>query len=107
MIIRTENFQKTVKETSTSDAIMTMISIIPLVVGLAIVIGHNRWVYDWTVVVTILGWIILGAAIVRLFFHKMVMRKMAEKAESRSFFTILGIVFLFIGFGVAYLGFWG
>ncbi len=37
------------------------------VAGLAIVRFHNRWRANWTVLVTLLGWVLLAAGVMRLF----------------------------------------
>jgi hypothetical protein len=35
--------------------------------GLAIVRAHNRWVADWPVLITLTGWFILLAGLIRMF----------------------------------------
>ena len=107
LIVRTENFQKTTKQISTNDAIMTLISIMPLVLGLAIVIGHNLWMTEWPVVITIIGWIILVCGVFRLFFHKALMKTMATYSTSKSLFQIIGIILLIVGLYLAYMGILG
>lgn len=37
------------------------------VAGLAIARAHNRWVHDWTVLLTLTGWAALGLGLVRMF----------------------------------------
>ena len=106
ILVRMESFQNSLKDISKSDALMTMISVLPLIAGLAIVLAHNLWEANWTILVTIMGWIILLAAIVRLFFHKMIMKKMAEKWQSKPFFYVIGIVIIIIGAIFTYFGFW-
>jgi hypothetical protein len=107
MIVRTGNFQKTISQISKSDAMMTLISIFPLVAGFAIVLAHNVWVKDWSVVITIIGWIILLIGLARLFYHKALMHQMAKKAKSKEFFKVLGIVLVIIGAYLVYMGFDG
>lgn len=38
------------------------------VAGLAIVYFHNRWTRDWSVVVTVLGWLTLASGLSRIVF---------------------------------------
>lgn len=102
-----KNFQDTVRDVSKNDAIMTIISFMPLVAGLAIVIGHNIWVSHWTVVITVVGWLILIGGIIRLFFHKEVMAKMAKMATNKKFFVYMGIFLFLLGAYLAGKGFFG
>ncbi len=37
------------------------------VAGLAVVRVHNRWVQDWTVLVTLTGWFLLFLGLIRMF----------------------------------------
>jgi hypothetical protein len=44
------------------------------VAGLAIVRAHNSWRPDWTVVVTLVGWLALGLGALRIFFPELSQR---------------------------------
>lgn len=47
--------------------VVYMSGLLMLVAGLAIVRAHNRWRLDWTVLVTLAGWGLLGLGLVRMF----------------------------------------
>ena len=83
ILVRMESFQKTIKEISSSDALMTLISILPLVIGLSIVLSHNLWIPNWPVIITIIGWVFLIVGLCRLFFHKTLMEKMTAISEKK------------------------
>ncbi|MBI5345751.1 MAG: hypothetical protein HZB76_01220 [Chlamydiae bacterium] len=107
MLFKTHHYQKAIKEISGSDAIMTLISFMPLAVGLSIVLGHNVWTMHWSVLITIIGWLLLLKGIARLFFYKHVMKVMAKKAEQKYFIMTMGVIVIIIGAVLAYLGFTG
>jgi hypothetical protein len=102
-----QDFQSTAKDVARNNAIMTLISFIPLVIGLAIVIGHNVWVEHWIVLITILGWLILFCGILRLFFHKEIMKRLAKMANNKKIFVWTGIVMFIIGAYLAGKSFFG
>ncbi len=104
---KTKNFQDSVRDCSKNHAIMTLISFMPLIAGLAIVISHNSWDKDWTIVVTLVGWLILLIGVIRLFFHKDIMMKMAILAKNKNMFITIGIVLIIIGGYLAGKGFYG
>ena len=97
LIAKPQDFQHTIKDVAKSNAIMTFISIFPLVLGLAIIIGHNVWIKDWVVLITIIGWLFFFCGILRLFFHKEIMKHMAKMAGNKSFFVFWGIFMLIVG----------
>ncbi|MFA5250545.1 MAG: hypothetical protein WC371_03970 [Parachlamydiales bacterium] len=105
IFFKTSHYQKSLKEMGGSDALMTVISIMPLVVGLSIVLGHNLWVDEWPVLITILGWLLLVKGLIRLFCYKTVMKKTLKIAEKKSFLKTAGLVLGLIGLILCYLGF--
>lgn len=46
--------------------------ILTLVLGLAIIAGHNIWVADWPVVVTLFGWILVAKSTMFLLFPQVI-----------------------------------
>lgn len=102
-----QDYQNTCKDVAKSNAIMTLISFIPLVIGLAIVIGHNIWIEHWIVLVTIIGWLILIAGVLRLFFHKEIMKRIAKIANNKKYFVWTGIIMFLVGAYLAGKAFFG
>lgn len=105
VFFRTAHYQRSLKEISGSDAIMNIISILPLAVGLSIVIGHNVWVKNWTVLITIAGWVILIKGVCRLFFYKRTMKHMEKIADRKSLLSFAGFIMFVVGVVLSYCGF--
>lgn len=57
--------------------------------GLAIVRFHSRWRRDWTVCVTVTGWLMLVAGLFRLFFPTA-----PQAGASALTFVFIGVLFL-------------
>jgi len=51
------DFAKIVDDYNKSPALTFMSGLFALIVGMIIIKYHNIWVKDWTVVITLLGWI--------------------------------------------------
>lgn len=47
-----------------------IVAFIAILIGLLNIIFHNLWVYDWTMIITIIGWIALGEGIFLFTFPK-------------------------------------
>jgi uncharacterized membrane protein len=105
MVFNKLNFQKTAQEISHSHALMTLIAILPLVLGLAMILAHNVWVFDWPVIVTIVGWLIFICGILRLFFHNYVMKMLEKVGKSGKKFLYGGVIMIILGAILAYMGF--
>jgi uncharacterized membrane protein len=102
-----DDYQATAKDVAKNNAIMTLISILPLVAGVSLIISHNIWIKNWPVIITVLGWVIFLCGIIRLFFHKHIMKYMGKQSTNKSFFVSVGILLFIFGAYLASKGFFG
>lgn len=105
MLCKRECFEKAVEDVGKNDALMTILSILPLLFGLAIVLGHNVW-NSWAVVITLIGWILALIGSVRLFFHEELMERLLEITKHPFRIPAIGAVLLIIGLYLTIFGFW-
>jgi hypothetical protein len=69
--------------------------VLMFVAGLAIVRAHNRWARDWTLLVTLSGWLLLALGAVRMFAASAYQRQSAETSPAT--FAILEGLLLLVG----------
>jgi len=75
-----------------------------LVMGVLIVHFHNHWVSDWTLLITILGWLALLKGMVIIIFPKHVQR-MSETFLTEQGLKVIPYAALLLGLLFAYFGF--
>lgn len=92
-----------VSEVAESPALVFLAGAITLAMGLLLVLSHNIWVKNWTVLITVLAWLFLIGGMFRLFFPKVVM-SMARNINLKAY-SVLWILFIFLGAFLAYKGF--
>lgn len=63
--------------------------------GLAIVRTHNQWVRNWTVLITLSGWIFLFLGLFRMFFASAYLQGAANTRTTT--FMVLEVVLLIVG----------
>lgn len=78
--------------------------IISFIIGITMVLTHNVWVYDWRIIVTILGWAILIKGIIRLFLPEFVI-KMGKKMVNNQWIPSILVVEIILGCVLIYFGF--
>lgn len=76
-----------------------------LVIGYLIVAFHNTWTADFSVIITIIGWIALIKGIIILISPKVMIALTRAIAKKESFLKIEAIAIIIIGLGLAFLGF--
>jgi threonine/homoserine/homoserine lactone efflux protein len=65
-----------------------------LLLGVLLVVSHSVWVWDWPIVITIIGWLVLLKGMGRIFFPDAVGRMIERKQKNQKF--ILGEVAVFL-----------
>ena len=75
-----------------------------LIVGYLIVTYHNIWVKDWTVIITIIGWIALIKGLSLLIFPKKSLEFSSSMVKKKNF-TVWSVIALILGIVLAYFGF--
>ena len=74
------------------------------IIGCLIVNYHNIWEHNWTVVITIIGWLALIKGVTIIVFPKLLQRFSKPFFEGR-LFTILPYVWILLGLMFGYFGF--
>lgn len=101
LFIITGQLGKTIEMTD-DKAFVISTGYITLLMGLVTVILHNVWVWDWPVVITVLGWSTLIKGIMKIGFpeqiHKQAQRFKKKQMFSAAFMIILGTWLLWVSF---------
>ena len=63
--------------------------------GLAIVRAHNHWVRNWTILITLSGWVFLLLGVFRMFFAGAYLQGSAN--TSATTFMVLEVILLIVG----------
>ncbi|MGE0024389.1 MAG: hypothetical protein AB7S70_12245 [Hyphomicrobium sp.] len=71
--------------------------IFTLLAGLAIVRAHNVWAAEWTVLVTILGWLCIIGGIIRIIWPERVTSLRSTLMRSENAITAWALVALLLG----------
>ncbi|MEA5532600.1 hypothetical protein [Crocosphaera sp. XPORK-15E] len=81
-------------------------SILFLPLGLIVIMGHNLWVPNWQVIITILGWLVTLKCVLYLLFPQWVNFVLTWSDEFlERYIRVSGIVVTLIGCVLAFLAF--
>lgn len=75
-----------------------------IVFGLLIIENHNYWVKNWTVLITIIGWVALIKGIILLAFPT-VISSFKSFFSIPKFYPVLGVLIIIFGLFFLYLGY--
>ena len=102
MIINGAYYKKTFDSLLKNSGLMFFGGVMALVVGFLIIRVHNLWVKDWTVLITIIGWLALIKGAVLLLAPKALVDISRPMLKNTAF---LGVFVLILGLIVGYFGF--
>lgn len=106
LLVRRQTLQGVMADFISQRSLVFLLAIITLILGLLMVVSHNIWVMGWPVIITILSWLVLIGALIRLFFPDCAI-KMGENAlKHPNRLIISGIIMLLIGLYLLYMVYW-
>ncbi len=88
-----------------SPALIFIAGVMTLVMGLALVIFHNRWVADWTVIITIFGWIGITGGILRMAFPMLAIETGKRMIGQQKMLAVIAILNAALGGFLTYQGY--
>ncbi len=97
------NIKKMIEDFENSSALVYLGGIMTLIIGMFLIEYHNIWVKDWTVVITIVGWMATLKGILLLANPQFMLRFKNYYRNTKSW----GIFIMIIGLFFAYYGFLG
>lgn len=74
-----------------------IVAIVTLILGLLMVVSHNLWVMDWPVVITLISWLVLVSALLRLFYLDTAMKMARGFVEHPGRMRITSLVLFLLG----------
>lgn len=97
MLLKSEYIQAAVTDILAQPGLYFVVAAWTLVLGLMMVITHNLWVSGWALIITLIAWITLISALLRLFAPELA-RDMAKSFISNSnTIKVTGLILLIIG----------
>ena len=106
MLIDGESYRGMAQEFLASRALIYVAGLMAFVPGLAIVLLHNVWAFDWRLIITLLGWLGLIGGIFRLLFPRQVTAIGTAMLARRNFLMGGGVAALALGAILTVIGYW-
>lgn len=104
MFVRPENVQKIVK-LAQDEGLLIFSGFIGVMLGVGHILLFNEWYADWTILITLIGWITLFKGLIRVFIPKWT-QKFIKDFHSKSSNTRSALVIIFLlGLYLAMKGF--
>ncbi|MDD5512528.1 MAG: hypothetical protein PHD09_02000 [Candidatus Omnitrophica bacterium] len=95
------SFNKMVEEYERSQGLTFLSGFVTIVIGVFLVEYHNIWVRNWTVLITVIGWLSLFKGVMLIAFPQSILmfsRWRRNTFRLGIFMIILGLVFGYFGF---------
>ncbi len=104
MLLNGKHYKQMINDIMGTPGIIYLGGIMALIAGYLMVTYHNIWVKDWTVIITVFGWLALVKGVSLLAFPKTFIgfsKSMMKKWN----FTVVGACVLILGLILGYFGF--
>jgi hypothetical protein len=105
MLFEAETVRALSQEFLANRALIYFAGMLTLVAGLAIVNTHNLWVYDWRVIITVLGWLSVIGGVFRLLLPGTVQQFGTGMLATPNTMVVGGLFTLLIGAVLSFFGY--
>lgn len=102
-LIHRDHYKKTISDFLGSRPLMAVCGSLSLIFGLIIVIAHNKWVGDWRLLITLIGWYAVLQGLARLFFPEQ-FAKVVKDISNGIGYLISFAVWMLIGLYLIWMG---
>jgi len=105
LVFNRKTFQQVMEDFCKNAASFFYGGLLALVIGVVIVLKHNIWAANWTVIITIIGWIALIKGIWIIVFPNTVPKFMQAYQKNENLLMVHSIVGLIFGAVLTFFGF--
>ena len=104
-VINRDFYRKVMEDFFKNAALVFYGGAMSLIIGIVIVLLHNRWVANWTVIITIIGWGGLIKGVWILVFPNSVAGFMKTYVDNKALLRVHSVLIIIFGVALTYLGF--
>ena len=105
VIVNELAFRKLFQEFVRSPALIFLSGMILMPAGLAVVLNHNVWVWDWPIIVTLLGWLAVISGAIRVFAPARTTKVGKKFLNHKEYTTGAAAFWLVVGAVLCYFGY--
>ena len=105
MLLNSDGYRATAKEFLKSRALIYLAGLLALVPGVAVVLTHNVWVFDWRLIITLFGWLLAAGGVFRILFPQQVMKIGKQLAGNDNYMLGASLVVVVLSVVLIYYGF--
>jgi uncharacterized protein YjeT (DUF2065 family) len=107
LLLKQTEFREMATDFLSSRALIFVSGLLTLVTGLAIVLTHNVWEFNWPVIITILGWLSVFGGVFRILFPDSVQSMGTSMLDKPATMTVSGAIQIVLGLWLSYVGYMG
>jgi uncharacterized membrane protein len=107
LLFRAQMFRDILQEVIRSATLVYLAGFLGLLAGMALALTHNVWVLDWRLIITLIGWITIGRALITIFQPQWIVTVGTRVLENCRVFIGAAATNLILGLVLSYFGYTG
>jgi len=105
LLLRAEHFRAILSDFLHSPALHYLAGFLGLLSGLALILTHNVWVFDWRLIITLIGWLVLIRAVITIFWPDRIVALGEAMLRYHGALRYAAAVNLILGLLLSYFGY--
>jgi hypothetical protein len=104
VLLNLKNYQKMMEDFFKNSALVYIGGFMALAFGLILVMFHNVWAFNWTLIITILGWSSLVKGILLIVFPNVMLKTTEMFRKSTAVLAVHAVIILALGVFLTIMG---
>jgi len=105
IIVHYQRFKKIFTEILDKPSLLAISGFLSLIIGSILVVTHNIWEMNFQGLITLIGWLILAQALIRLLFPVSIAKKCKGMIQNNCL-LVIGWIVLIVGLFIGYMSFY-
>lgn len=105
MLLNRNYYQTTFLSLIQNNPLYLISGLMALIFGLIMIVFHNIWKLEWTLIITLLAWLTLIKGFIRVILPEHLHTWQQKMIQNKVFYSIITIVMILLGICLTYFGF--
>lgn len=104
-LLNTKHYHKVLEEIRSNHHFLYLMGIVEITAGIALVLAHNVWTWEWSILITLLGWGAIIEGGLGLLFPNFIADAARSYFKKDPFFQGVGVLTFLLGLVLVYFGY--
>lgn len=105
MFTNAKRYKSIIYDLTSNPSFLFLTGVIALIIGILLIVCHNIWQANWTIMITLIAWLSFIKGVVRVVFPQLAHASITKFMENEIAYYTTAFICLLLGIVLGYFGF--